>query len=128
MQAHDAHECSALGTKAVDVLVAQLLEVKPRLTAVFAAADSLAVAVYRSLVDRGLTVGMDISVISTNNDEPLTAGLYPSLTTFNVHAGQIGQMAVRQLVQRIAQSTCCTESELLLEPTLVERESVARLS
>ena len=119
---------SSLGTRAVDVLVAQLLEVKPRPTAVLAAADSLAVAVYRALADRGLTVGKDLSVISVNNDEPLTAGLYPSLTTFDVHAGQIGQMAVRQLVQEIAQPTCCTESELLLAPTLVERESVARLS
>jgi DNA-binding LacI/PurR family transcriptional regulator len=117
-------DCPALGTDAVDALVQRMLSESPRPTAVFPAADSVAVAVYRALASRGLTVGKDVSVISANHDQSLTAGLYPHLTTFDIHAEQIGRMAVMQLSRRLSLGEELFETELLLEPTLIERESV----
>ncbi|PQO38842.1 hypothetical protein C5Y96_02940 [Blastopirellula marina] len=108
-------------------LVDQLLEMKPRPTAVFAAADSVATLVYRALATRGLQVGKDISVISANNDEPLIAGLHPGLTTFDIHAEQIGRVAVQQLACRMAQPVGMPDVEIQLEASLVERESVVKL-
>lgn len=118
----------ALTTDAVELLVHDFLAMSPRPTAVFAAADSVAAAVYRSLAAQGVRVGAEVSVISANNDESLTAGLYPRLTTFDIHAEQIGRMAVAQLAQRLAAPESSISSELLLAPTLIERDSVTQLA
>lgn len=118
----------ALTTDAVEQLVHDLLESSPRPTAVFAAADSVGAAVYRSFSAKGIRVGTEFSLLSANNDETLTAGLYPRLTTFDIHAEQIGRMAVAQLARRLADPDFPVPSELLLEPTLIERNSVQVLS
>ncbi|MEX0725922.1 MAG: LacI family DNA-binding transcriptional regulator [Planctomycetaceae bacterium] len=114
----------ALTTDAVETLVERLLQHQPRPTAIFAAADSVAAALYRAFSARGIIVGEEISVISANDDQALTAGLYPRLTTFDIHAEQIGRVAVAQLATRLSQSQPLVENEILLEPTLVERDSV----
>lgn len=118
----------ALTTDAVEFLVDRLLAHTPRPTAIFAAADSIAAALYRAFTQRGIVVGEDFSVISANDDRALTAGLYPRLTTFDIHAEQIGRVAVSQLAQRLSYIEPIVESEILLEPTLVERDSVRRFS
>lgn len=114
----------ALTTDAVEPLVHDLLEMSPRPTGIFAAADSVAAAVYRVLSAKGIRIGEDISLLSANNDEPLTAGLHPRLTTFDIHAEQIGRVAVAQLARRLVDPDFPVSSELLLVPTLVERSSV----
>ena len=118
----------ALTTDAVEPLVHDLLAMSPRPTAAFAAADSVAAAVYRAFAENGIRAGADISLVSANNDESLTAGLYPRLTTFDIHAEQIGRMAVTQLARRLVDPNFPVSSELLLMPTLVERDSVRALS
>ena len=72
-------------------------------------------------------MGRDISVISGNNDAALIASLHPHLTTFDVHAYEIGRLAVRQLALRMAYPGPQAESELMVPATLVEGESVATL-
>jgi len=112
----------------VQGLVDQLLAAKSRPTAVFAAADSVAALVYRALSVRGLRVGEDISVISGNNDAALIQSLYPSLTTFDIHAQDLGRLAVRQLAMRISTPDPFPDTDLLIQPTVVEGESVATVS
>jgi LacI family transcriptional regulator len=119
---------AALTTDAVEPLVHDLLDMSPRPTAVFAAADSVAAAVYRAFAAKGIRVGVDISVMSANNDESLTAGLYPRLTTLDIHAEQIGRVAVDQLARRLADREYSVASELSLAPTLIERDSVSPIS
>lgn len=114
--------------EAVQNLVDQMLAAKPRPTAVFAAADSVAALVYRACSVRNLRVGRDISIISGNNDAALIAALHPRLTTFDIHAYEIGQLAVRQLAMRMAYPGPQRESELMIQSTLLEGESVANLS
>lgn len=117
----------ALTTDAIDYLVKQLLELSPRPTAVFAAADSIACGLYRALASRGLRVGEDLSVLAANNDQSLTASLHPTLTTFEIHADEIGRLAVQRLADSLEKPSHAHASELLISSTLVEGCSVATL-
>jgi DNA-binding LacI/PurR family transcriptional regulator len=113
--------------EAVQGLVDAMIACKPRPTAVFAAADSVAALVYRALAVRQLRVGRDISVISANNDDSVIAGLHPRLTTFDVQAHEIGRLAAQQLAMRMTQSSDMPACEVLIAPKLIEGDSVARL-
>jgi LacI family transcriptional regulator len=115
------------GVEMVQDLVDRLIATRPRPTAIFAAADSVAALVYRALAVRDIDVGGGISVISGNNDAPLIAGLHPRLTTFDVHAHDLGRLAIRQLAARMRGPGDLPDGELMVAPTLVEAESVARL-
>ena len=106
----------------MDALIAS----NPRPTAVFVPGDSVAVMVYRALYVRGLTVGRDLSVISCNNETPLLAGLYPQLTTIDIHAEAIGRRTVDQLAWRMTHRGQ-PANDVALEPSIVEGESVARV-
>lgn len=112
--------------EAVQGLVDAVLGCKPRPTAIFAAADSVAALVYRALAVRGQRVGRDISVISANNDVPVIAGLHPRLTTFDVKAHDLGRLAAQQLALRMSCPADMPACELMLASELVEGESVVR--
>jgi LacI family transcriptional regulator len=121
----------------VETLIDQLLECKPRPTAVFTAADSVAALVYCALGVRGLRVGRDISVIAGNNTPGLLSVPYPHLATFDIHARKIGTMAVRQLGQLVADrfhgagvvnGTQAPTTRLVVQPTFVAGESVCDIS
>jgi LacI family transcriptional regulator len=107
----------------VQGLVDELINSDPRPTAVFVPGDSVAVMVYRALYVRGLVVGRDLSVISCNNETPLLAGLYPQLTTIDIHANAIGRRTVDQLAWRIAHRDQ-PAMDVSLEPSVVAGESV----
>jgi len=110
----------------VQRLIDRLLRLDGRPSAIFVPADSVAVVVYRALAERGLKVGEDISVISANNELPLLNALYPSLTTIDVQAERIGELAVKQLAQRFPDNSETIERNL--DPRLVEGGSVKKLS
>ena len=112
--------------EAVQGLVDALLAASPRPTAVFVPGDSVAAMVYRALHARGLSVGRDLSVISCNNEAALLGGLFPQLTTVDIHAEAIGRRAVDQLAWRMAHRGE-PGIDLAVEPALVAGESVARV-
>jgi len=85
----------------VQPLVDALLRERPRPTAIFCPADSIAAMTYRALASRGLQPGSEIAVVSCNNERSLVAGLWPALATIDVHLRQIGRLAVRQMTRRI---------------------------
>lgn len=111
---------------AVQGLVDAIIASNPRPTAVFVPGDSVAAMVYRALYVRGLTVGRDLSVISCNNETPLLAGLYPQLTTIDIHAEAIGRRTVDQLAWRMTHRGQ-PATDVALEPSVVEGESVAHI-
>ena len=113
-------------SRQVQELVDALLSAEAAAPAVFAAADTVATVVYRAAAVREVRVGRDISVISGNNDQALIASLYPSLTTLDIHAEQVGREAAMRLGQLLARGQNAIAAELLLEPTLVAGESVCR--
>ena len=103
----------------------ELLEIDPRPTAIVAANDLLALGVYTALGEAGLRCPRDVSVIGFN-DMPFTDRLSPPLTTVHIPHGQIGARAAELLLERI-HDPAATPQTLLFEPTLMVRESAARL-
>jgi LacI family transcriptional regulator len=121
----------------VESLIDQLLESKPRPTAVFTAADSIAALVYCALGVRGLRVGRDISVIAGNNTPGVLSVPYPHLATFDIHARKIGAMAVSQLSQLVVErfhgavtgsAVQAPTTRLVVQPTFVPGESVCKVN
>jgi LacI family transcriptional regulator len=104
------------------------LPVETRPTALFVPSDRTVVQLYSALERRGLRVGVDVSIVSCNNEQSLLMDLHPAPTTIDVHAESIGRRAVDQLRWRIAHPEDVLPTQVLVEPTLVERESVATLS
>jgi LacI family transcriptional regulator len=101
--------------------------VRSRPTALFVPSDRTAVQLYSALERLSLKVGTDISVISCNNEKALHMNLRPGLTTLEVHAETVGRRAVDQLLWRIAHPDEPLSVQILVEPSLIERESVARV-
>ncbi len=95
-----------------------------RPTAIFVPADRTAVQLYSALTARGLRPGVDVSVISCNNERSLLMNLHPAVTTIDIHAEFIGRRAVDQLLWRIRNPHEPLPVQVLVEPTLVEGDSV----
>lgn len=98
-----------------------------RPTALFVPSDRAAVQVYSVMAQRGLRIGVDLSLISCNNERSLLMNLHPVVTTVDVHAEAVGRRAVDQLLWRMANPQESRPVQILVEPTLIEGESVARL-
>ncbi len=113
--------------ESVQSLVDAVLAKSPRPTAIFVPCDSVALLVYRALTKRNVRMGQEISLISCNCEPALTAGLYPTLTTMDVHADVIGRTAVEQLALAFSRRQAQAPVEITIEPTLVAGGSVADL-
>jgi LacI family transcriptional regulator, galactose operon repressor len=117
-----------LTTETVQHLVDQMLKAEIRPTALFAGADSVAAVVYSSLARRGIKIGDEISLISGNNDHVFITGLYPQLTTFDIHAHDIGRLAVRQMETILSMNGPIANVDLNIESHLIPGESVRNLN
>jgi len=96
-----------------------------RATVMVVGADSIAVQLYAAMRQLGLKVGADLSILSFNHEKPLVLGLTPALTTLDIRAEAIGRRAVHQLFWRIRYPAENIPTNLFIEPTLVEGDSVA---
>ena len=108
----------------VQHLVDGVLNAAPRPTAIFASCDSVAAGIYGALAARGVQVGDEMSVIAGNHDWALISGLHPALTTFDIHAHEMGQLAVRQMESRLHMKEPLPAACLTIEPHLVLGDSV----
>ncbi|MBA3481745.1 MAG: LacI family DNA-binding transcriptional regulator [Pirellulales bacterium] len=113
--------------ESVQSLLDAVLAESPRPTAIFVPCDSIALLVYRALTKRKVHMGEEISLISCNCEPALTAGLYPTLTTMDVHAHVIGRTAVAQLAMVFGRPKQEPTVEITIEPTLVSGGSVVNL-
>lgn len=113
----------------VDILTQRWAQMpaRTRPTAVFIPSDRTTMQFYMALERLNIRVGTDISVVSCNNEKSLVMNLSPTLTTIDVHADFIGRRAVDQLLWRIRHPEETMPVQVLVEPTLVERNSVAQL-
>ena len=102
----------------------RLLEHAPDLTAIYAQNDTMAVGVLSALRDLGVRVPEDLSVAGCD-DIPLSAHLFPSLTTMHIPFGEMGEMTVKLLLDLISQPS--TEPQQIVLPThLIARSSTSR--
>jgi LacI family gluconate utilization system Gnt-I transcriptional repressor len=84
--------------------MAQLLERRPRVRAVFCSADALAVGALFECQRRGIAVPRDIA-IGGFDDVTLAAQVVPALTTIRVPRYEIGHRAGALLCDRLAHRT-----------------------
>jgi LacI family transcriptional regulator len=99
----------------------ELLGHEPRLTAIVAANDRLAIGCYDVLEAHGLRCPEDVSIVGFN-DMPFVDRLRPPLTTVRVPQREIGTVAAELLLERLADGAQDSR-EILLDPALVVRGS-----
>ncbi|MGH7724859.1 MAG: LacI family DNA-binding transcriptional regulator [Candidatus Eiseniibacteriota bacterium] len=101
---------------------AALLAGKPRADAVFAANDSMAVGLVGALNDAAVRVPDDIAIVGFD-DTPIARYLNPALTTVHVDAFQLGERALRRLLDRTIATEPAPPSHDVVPATLVVRSS-----
>lgn len=96
----------------------QMLRTEQRPDAIICANDRVAMGTYQALAECGLVPGSDVSVISFD-DEIIASYLRPQLTTMQLPYSQMGERAVRLLLD-MPPEPC----EDLIEMPLIERDSM----
>jgi LacI family transcriptional regulator len=74
----------------------------PRPDGLFVSQDAEAIGLYPMLVQRGIRPGVDVQIISCNNEQSGLAMLRPRPATIDLGTEEIGRWAVTRLVNRIA--------------------------
>jgi LacI family transcriptional regulator len=100
----------------------ELLDREPRVTAIFAQNDLMAVGVISALHARGRRVPDDCAVVGCD-DLPVSAHLIPPLTTVSIPFRETGRRAMALLIDRIRGADVA--QRVLLPMRLVVRESSA---
>jgi LacI family transcriptional regulator len=106
-------------------VVQQLLATKQPFTALVAFNDISAIGSIRALQDASLRVPKDVSVIGFD-DINAAAYTLSRLTTINQPLAEIGRIATQCLLNRI-HGTATSPDEIFIAPTLVVRESTAKV-
>jgi DNA-binding LacI/PurR family transcriptional regulator len=97
----------------------ELLDRKPRPTAIFASNDLAAIGALNAIEERGLHVPQDVSLVGYDNTS-LASMRHLSLTTVHQPRHDIGQTAMELLVERI-EGARVKPRRVVLAPTLVVR-------
>jgi DNA-binding LacI/PurR family transcriptional regulator len=102
----------------------RLLSLTKPPTAVFAASDTLAIGALAGAKEMGYRVPDDVSLAGFDNIE-FAAYCDPPLTTIRIPAYQMGQLAVRTLLEIIEKGTSethqyCLETDLIIRDSCVE--------
>jgi LacI family transcriptional regulator len=116
-------EAKAYEREAGEAAAAELLKKTPKLTAIAAANDLLALGVYRAITAAGLSCPRDISVVG-HNDMPLADMVEPPLTTIRIGPREMGHDAARLMMARIQEPHAAVK-RVVLSPSLVVRASTA---
>lgn len=102
----------------------KLLDIMPELSAVFAMSDVMAIGAMRAIIDRGLRIPEDISVVGFDGID-LARYLKPTLTTIRQHRENIAIKSVNILLEHIDDES--KEAVHIVEPFhLVNGESTTK--
>ncbi|WP_458114101.1 LacI family transcriptional regulator [Arthrobacter sp. R1-13] len=94
----------------------------PDITALFCSNDGLAVAAMRALLEKGIRVPQDVSIVGWDN-QPFSEFTWPALTTVAPDFKGLGGRAFGLLQQSLAVPDAVQDSTAV--PLLLERESTA---
>ncbi len=103
-----------------------LLQLPDPPTAIFAAGDLIALGVLQALREESVPVPKKISLV-TFDDPSFASYLSPPLTAIEQPIETMGEIGVKLLIRRMRDPDAEVK-RVLLEPRLIVRESVARLS
>jgi DNA-binding LacI/PurR family transcriptional regulator len=106
-------------------LTATLLDKHPDVTAIFAANDVMAFGAVRTILDRGLRIPDDISLMGFDNIE-FSSVMYPPLTTIHQPKYEMGHAAVEILLRLARDKEKQIPEQRLLGVELIERQSCRR--
>ncbi len=101
--------------------VEQLLAIQPRLTAIIAGNDLMAIGAMNRISQHGLQAGRDIAV-GGFDDIPLAAFTNPPLTTLHQPIAEIAKQLCGMLIALVSGQPLAKRHSLLM-PTLIVRES-----
>jgi DNA-binding LacI/PurR family transcriptional regulator len=99
-----------------------LLDLPDRPTAVFCANDVMAIGALDAAFGRRIKVPDDLAVVGVDDIEA-AALLRPSLTTVRIPALEIGRTAGALLLDRLAQGAAAPSRHILVQHSLIARES-----
>jgi DNA-binding LacI/PurR family transcriptional regulator len=102
--------------------IRRLMEKDPRVTAIFAHNDRMAIGAMRALREAGREIPADVALVGYD-DTPSAAYAYPPLTTIHQPMQDVGRLAA-QLLLRMIEDPDIERKETLLKPHLVRRASV----
>ena len=94
-------------------------------TAIFAVNDITAMGIMHGLINNGVNVPGDISIMGFDNIE-FSAMVNPSLTTINQPSFETGKLACKILIENLIKDENDYVS-IMLEPSLIERKSVRNI-
>lgn len=103
----------------------KLLEMEEKPTAIFTASDQIAVGVYRAINKAGFKIPQDFSVIGYSGI-PLSAELFPELSTVDQFPERTGKLAAQTLL-RLISGEVLEQKRILIEPKLVIRNSCSEI-
>ncbi|HKE23268.1 MAG TPA: LacI family DNA-binding transcriptional regulator [Bryobacteraceae bacterium] len=103
-------------------LTARILDKYPKTTAIFAANDVMAFGAARTVLERGMRIPDDLSLIGFDNIE-FSSILYPPLTTIHQPKYEMGQAAVEILLRLAGDKARQMPEERRLGVQLIERKS-----
>ncbi|MBR0658649.1 LacI family DNA-binding transcriptional regulator [Neoroseomonas oryzicola] len=97
LPAHEGVGGYARGHQAVE----KLLQLEPRLDAIFCATDAHGIGAMLECQRRGIDVPAQIAITGIG-DFDIAAEIPPGLTTVRLHAGEIGRSAAKLIIDRLA--------------------------
>jgi LacI family transcriptional regulator len=103
----------------------QLLAIRPLLDGVFCFNDLVAIGAMKAVVEAGLKMPDDISIVGAGNVH-YSDVLATPLTTIDQGTCRIGVLAAELLMERLASKRAMRPKKILIPPRLVERESTRR--
>jgi LacI family transcriptional regulator, repressor for deo operon, udp, cdd, tsx, nupC, and nupG len=99
----------------------QLLELREKPSAIFAANDEMAVGVIQAVQEQGLQVPQDVSVVGFDNVQ-ISRVVRPNLTTIDQPILQIGIKSMELMISRL-EGMELKDKRIVLEANLCIRES-----
>jgi DNA-binding LacI/PurR family transcriptional regulator len=95
-----------------------------RQTALFCFNDAIAIGAMRAILEMGLAIPGDVSIVGYD-DVPISSMLRVPLTTVAQPIRRMGEAAVELLTERIAQGPSSPHRHIILDTKLIIRESTA---
>ncbi len=98
---HITHEAQVIRHDLMERLIDRLLALPDRPTGLMVDSDTIVSAVYQHLLMRGIRPGVDMDIVSCNNERSIIGSLYPSPAVVDIQAHAIGIKSAEQLMWRI---------------------------
>jgi LacI family transcriptional regulator len=119
---HSVVTAAAFTREAGRIACLELLAKNPKITAIVAANDLIALGCYDAIAEKDISCPADIS-ITGYNDAPFVDLVHPALTTVRVDQKEMGIEAARILLAKISGHNAI--ADILLRPKFIERKSTA---